>query len=230
MKLLSFYPALVGAVAAAALLAASDPCRAIDRAAPPAAQKKQLAAQKKLVVAPKKVAVSEMPTVVKAAGTVRDVAPHVAAVEQPPSAAAAPAGAPPPSEIQRQFCLNNAASANDARIAWEGAKLAELDAKIKQRISELEAKRLDYVEWMKKRDESMKKASEDVVAIYAHMRPEAAASQLAAMNDSMAAALLAKLSPRNASAILNEMEPGRAARLTNAMVGPPPTPDNRKKS
>ena len=55
--------------------------------------------------------------------------------------------------------------------------------------------------------------------IYARMRPDAAASQLAAMDEETAAAVLTKLNPRNASAILNEMPPARAARLTMTIAG-----------
>jgi flagellar motility protein MotE (MotC chaperone) len=135
---------------------------------------------------------------------------------------------PRATEIQ-QFCTNNAAAAGEARLAWEAERLTELEAQIKQRIAELDAKRAEYLEWLRKRDEAMKLAEDNVVAIYAKMRPEAAASQLSAMDDAMAAAVLTKLTSRNAGAILNEMEPGRAARLTNAMVGPV-TSMNRKKS
>jgi len=122
------------------------------------------------------------------------------------------------SEIQK-FCANNVVTAGDAKAAWQAAKLKELDEQIKQRIAELESKRAEYQEWLKKREEAMKKAEEGIVAIYARMRPDAAASQLAAMDDDMAAALLAKLTPQKASQILNEIEPGRAARLTNTMAG-----------
>ncbi len=144
----------------------------------------------------------------------------------PPSAVAFDAK-PQMSDIQR-FCLNNAATAGDARAAWQAAKLIELEAQIKKRIVELEAKRAEYEEWLKKRDEALKKAEDGVVAIYSRMRPEAAASQLSAMDDVMAATLLAKLPPRNASAILNEIEPGRAARLTNTMAGASSSPDGKK--
>jgi flagellar motility protein MotE (MotC chaperone) len=130
-------------------------------------------------------------------------------------------------DIQK-FCLNNAATAGDARAAWQAAKLVELEEQIKQRIAELEAKRAEYQEWLRKRDEAMKKAEDGVVAIYSRMRPEAAASQLSAMDDDMAATLLAKLPPRTASAILNEIEPGRAARLTNTMAGAAAAQDRKK--
>jgi flagellar motility protein MotE (MotC chaperone) len=123
-----------------------------------------------------------------------------------------------PPEVQ-QFCGNNAAAAGQARVAWEAGKLKELETKLRQRIAELEAKRAEYEEWLRKREEALKKAGENVVAIYTRMRPDAAALQLAAMDDDMAAAVLAKLKPSNASAILNEMEPGRAARLAATMAG-----------
>ncbi len=130
-------------------------------------------------------------------------------------------------DVQR-FCLNNAATAGDAKAAWQAAKLMDLEEQIKQRIAELEAKRAEYQEWLKKRNEAMKKAEDGLVAIYSRMRPEAAAAQLAAMDDEMAATLLAKLPPRTASNILNEIEPGRAARLTNTMSGNAAAQDGKK--
>jgi flagellar motility protein MotE (MotC chaperone) len=149
-----------------------------------------------------------------------------------------PASQPPPAETEtaaavispeiRQFCTNNAASAGQARVAWEAAKLKELEVKLKQRIDELESKRAEYEEWLRKRDEAMKKAVENVVAIYAKMRPEAAALQLAVLDDATAAGVLVKLKPSSASAILNEMDPGRAARLTAAMVGSLSAADGKK--
>jgi flagellar motility protein MotE (MotC chaperone) len=134
---------------------------------------------------------------------------------------------PQMTDVQK-FCLNNATSAGDARAAWQAAKLMELEEQIKQRIAELDAKRAEYEEWLKKRDEAMKKAEDGVVAIYSKMRPEAAASQLSAMDDVMAATLLARLPTKNASLILNEIEPGRAARLTNTMTGMGASSDGKK--
>jgi flagellar motility protein MotE (MotC chaperone) len=134
---------------------------------------------------------------------------------------------PLPREVQ-QYCANTANAAVDARVAWEAAKLTELEAKLKQRIAEFEAKRAEYEDWLHRHDEAMKQAKEDVVSIYSHMSPEAAASQLAVMDDVMAASVLSKLSSRNASAILAEMDPGRAAHIANAMVGPTGAPDGKK--
>ncbi len=131
------------------------------------------------------------------------------------------------SDVQ-QFCVNNAALLGDARIAFQTARLTEIETQIRQRLAELEAKKAEYEAWLRKRDEAMKQAADGVVAIYAKMRPEAAALQLAAMDDPVAAAILAKLPSRAAGAILNEMEPGRAARLTRVIADPDAAPDQKK--
>jgi flagellar motility protein MotE (MotC chaperone) len=62
------------------------------------------------------------------------------------------------------------------------------------------------------------------------MQPEAAAAQMAVMEDSMAVAVLAKLNPRVSSAILNEMDAGKAAKLTDLMSGLAGATVDRKKS
>jgi flagellar motility protein MotE (MotC chaperone) len=138
------------------------------------------------------------------------------------------AEAPAPASEIEKFCVNNAAIAGNARLAWQTARLDELEAKIRQRLDALEAKKAEFVAWIRKRDEAMRQATESVVAIYARMRPDAAALQLAAMEDAMAAAVLAKLPSRTAGVILNEMESGRAARLARAMVGPDGGQDGKK--
>lgn len=136
-------------------------------------------------------------------------------------------GAKAPSDVQ-QFCINNAALLGDARIAFQTARLTEIEAQIRRRLAELAAKQAEFQAWLRKRDEAMKQAADDVVAIYAKMRPDAAALQLAAMDDGGAAAILAKLPSRAAGAILNEMEAGRAARLTRVMTDPDAAPDGKK--
>jgi flagellar motility protein MotE (MotC chaperone) len=131
------------------------------------------------------------------------------------------------SDVER-FCANNTALLGDARLAWQAAKLRELEAEVRKRLDELETKKAEFVAWMRKRDEAMRQATDSVVAIYARMRPESAAQQLAAMDEAMAAAVLAKLPSRAAGVILNEMESGRAARLTRVMAGPSGGQDEKK--
>lgn len=135
--------------------------------------------------------------------------------------------APATSDIQK-FCTANAVIIGDARIAWQTAKLREIEARVRRGLLELEAKKAEYIAWLKSREDALRQATDSVVAIYTRMRPDSAALQLAAMEDAMAAAVLAKLPSRAAGVILNEMEAGRAARLARAMAGPDGTTDGKK--
>jgi flagellar motility protein MotE (MotC chaperone) len=128
----------------------------------------------------------------------------------------------PPSQPESdvaKFCSNIADAALDARVAWQQKELEAAEAKLRQRIAELEAKRAEYEQWLKLREDFLKKAEDSVVEIYSRMNPEAAAQQIASMADDTAAAVLAKLRVRSASAILNEMEPARGAHLADTLAG-----------
>lgn len=127
-------------------------------------------------------------------------------------------GNQPESDVAK-FCANIADAALDARVAWQQKELEATEAKLRQRITELEAKRAEYEHWLKLREDFLKKAEDNVVEIYSRMNPEAAAQQIASMADDTAAAVLAKLRVRTASAILNEMEPARGAHLADTLAG-----------
>ena len=144
-----------------------------------------------------------------------DKSPDKAAVDKPPDVEAS------------RFCANAAPSIAEARIAWETKQLSDLDAQVKQRLADLEKAEASVKEWVAKRDTSLKAASDDLVAIYAKMQPETAATQIAAMDDQMAAAILGKLKPGAAGAILNEMEADRASKLAVVLSG---TASGEKKS
>jgi flagellar motility protein MotE (MotC chaperone) len=138
------------------------------------------------------------------------------------------AGAAEASAAQ-QYCANIADAAADARFAWQKKTLAEIQHELDKRIARLEAKTAEFQSWLARRDEFSKKAHEGLVKIYSSMRPDAAASQLVAMDEETAAAVLTKLNPRNASAILNEMPAAQAARLTGTIAGAARvTPDKTK--
>lgn len=116
------------------------------------------------------------------------------------------------------YCVNIADKAADARAAWQARTISELEAKLDERVKELETKRTELEEWLRKRDEILARAGEQLVVIYSGMKPDAAALQIAALDDATAAGVISKLKPRTASAILGEMEPGRAAQITKAIV------------
>jgi flagellar motility protein MotE (MotC chaperone) len=118
-----------------------------------------------------------------------------------------------------RFCANAAPSIAEARVAWETKQLSDLDARVKQRLVDLEKAEASVQEWVDKRDAALKSASDNLVAIYAKMQPETAATQIAAMDDQMAAAILGKLKAGAAGAILNEMEAERASKLATILSG-----------
>jgi flagellar motility protein MotE (MotC chaperone) len=124
-----------------------------------------------------------------------------------------------PADNATLYCRNIVNAAADARYARQVDALAAMDKQLSDRIDALEKKRAEYETWVKRREELLRKADESVVAIYSQMRPDAAAKQIAVMEEESAAAILSKLSPRIASSILNEMDARTAARLTNVIAG-----------
>jgi flagellar motility protein MotE (MotC chaperone) len=144
-----------------------------------------------------------------------------AAAERASAPAAAKPAEPAPLETSaaRQYCVNIANAAADARFAWQKQVLAATEQELEKRIALLEAKTAELQKWVTRRDEFVKKARDNLVLIYARMRPDAAALQLTAMDEETASAVLLRLEPRVASLILNEMEPAQAARLTGIIGG-----------
>lgn len=133
------------------------------------------------------------------------------------AAGGAPAPGDSETEIQR-FCSNIADAARDRRYALQAQELGELQKEVDKRIAALEEKRAEYESWLKRREEFLAHAEENVVKIYAGMRADAAAERLAELEPELAAALLMKLEPRKAGVILNEMERKKAAGLTGIMA------------
>ena len=136
------------------------------------------------------------------------------ALAQPGTAASSPASA---DEIQR-FCSNIADAARDRRYALQAEQLKTLRQDIDKRMKELEAKRAEYEDWLKRRNDFAAMAEGDVVQIYSKMKPDGAAERLAAVKPELAAAILLKLNPRQASQILNQMDAKDAATLTGIMA------------
>jgi len=130
-------------------------------------------------------------------------------------------------EAALAYCTNLADDAADARFALQLSRLRAAEAAIEERLAELDRKRSEYEEWLERRQEFMKLAEENLVEIYAGMRPDAASAQLAEMNELQAAAVIAKVAPRTASAILNEMEAEKAARLATIIAGLTRDPSTR---
>jgi flagellar motility protein MotE (MotC chaperone) len=128
-------------------------------------------------------------------------------------------GTPAVGADARQYCINIINAAADARLTWQKKSLSEAEQELEKRIAILDEKTTEYRQWLARRDEFSKKAQDYLLNIYSRMKVEAAASQLAAMDEETAAAILFKLEPKNASAILNEFPAAQAARLAAAIHG-----------
>lgn len=135
----------------------------------------------------------------------------------PPATADGMAGGEAPQP--NPYCEVLADGASDARFAWQAKTLEAMRLDIEERAAKLEEKRAETELWLKRRQDFLNKAEDRIVSIYARMRSDAAAAQIAAMQDDAAVAILSKIDARAASAIFNEMEPGRAAHLTSVITG-----------
>ncbi len=126
---------------------------------------------------------------------------------------------PPDATPVQQYCFNTSDAVADARAGWQAKKIADAEGELEKRIATLDAKTEELKTWLARRDEFIKRAHEKLVGVYTRMRPDAAALQLAEMDEETAAAVLTKLEIKSASAVMNEMEPEKAARIASIISG-----------
>lgn len=117
------------------------------------------------------------------------------------------------SEIEK-YCSNIADAAKDQRYAIQRDELEKLQSDIEARIVELESRKAEYEDWLKRRNEFLAKAEAGLVDIYKNMKADSAAGQLELVNVNIAAAIIMKLAPRQSSLVLSEMSPEKAAQIT----------------
>ncbi|MGL4406203.1 MAG: MotE family protein [Notoacmeibacter sp.] len=127
-------------------------------------------------------------------------------------------GALGPQNDAAKYCRNIADAAREAKFEWQVKTISELEDALATRTKELEEKRVEIEDWIKKREAFMALAEDRLVGIYSKMRADAASAQINELGPITAAALLMKLQPRISSAILNEMPAVDAARLASLMV------------
>jgi len=118
----------------------------------------------------------------------------------------------------REFCTNIADAARDQRYLLQKKELEDLQKGVDERIKTLEARRAEYEDWLKRRNDFLKSAEANLVEIYRKMKPDAAASQLAELDPEIASAIVMKLPPRQSSTILGEMPADKAAMLTRIIA------------
>ncbi|PZU84407.1 MAG: flagellar protein [Shinella sp.] len=131
---------------------------------------------------------------------------------------AAPTAGPPTTEDEiRQYCTNIADPARDRRYLLQKEELEKLQADIDQRITVMEARKAEYEDWLKRRNDFLKQAEAGLVDIYKTMKADAAAPQLQEMDAALAAAIIMKLPARQSGLILSEMEAKKAAIVSSIM-------------
>jgi len=135
---------------------------------------------------------------------------------------------PPNATAAQQYCFNTSDTAGDARFAWQAKKIKEMEAELEKRMSLLQAKTEDYKTWLARRDAFSRKAHEKLVSFYSRMRPDAAAVQLATLDENVAAAVMTKLETKVASQIMGEMDPERAAKIATVIAGAAKVPEPKR--
>ena len=118
------------------------------------------------------------------------------------------------------YCQNLVPTITNAKTVAETAQLMKLQSDISLRMAELEARKAEVEVLVKQHEAFLRLADEGKIAIYLKMKPDAAAAQLALMDEALGAAIIAKLPPRTSSLILAEMPAEQAARLASALGGP----------
>eukprot|EP01037_Dinobryon_pediforme_P007300 gene7300-7371_t len=140
------------------------------------------------------------------------VGPMRANETAPPPSAKPAVKAPPPAPEPvlipdvASYCQNLIPVMANAKAAAEMAQLKSLRTEIARRMAELDVKKTEVENLVKKRDAFTQLADEAKIAIYLKMKPDAAAAQLAAMDETVGAAIISKLPPRTASVILAEIK------------------------
>ena len=115
-------------------------------------------------------------------------------------------------ELER-YCTNIADDVREQRHAVLEGRLAALRTDIEEKRAALDARADELADWIERREAFLALADDRLTGIYAAMRPDAAAEQLALIEPVVGAAILMRLKPRQASGVLAEMDTERAAEL-----------------
>ncbi|MGV1915204.1 MotE family protein [uncultured Agrobacterium sp.] len=120
-------------------------------------------------------------------------------------------------EIQ-QYCTNIIDQARDQRYLMQKQDLEKLQQDIDARVATLEARKAEYEDWLKRRNDFLQQAEANLVNVYKTMKPDAAAPQLQELNPGIAAAIIMKLPARQSGLILSEMDAKKAATVASIMA------------
>ncbi|MCC2096093.1 MAG: hypothetical protein KDJ29_04345 [Hyphomicrobiales bacterium] len=167
----------------------------------------------------------------RAQGRQSDLSGRSGAARQSVAQAIKPATAEKPAPVSRPrpipagmakwvetYCKANRQSIAAMQLVWQRQQLEKAEKSLDKKIAALDAKITAYRTLLDNDKKMRGKINRKVVGIFAVMRPDAAATQLAAMAEGKALVVLASMEPKQASQILNEMSPPKAARLAEMML------------
>ncbi|NJM28834.1 MAG: hypothetical protein HC855_00675 [Rhizobiales bacterium] len=129
--------------------------------------------------------------------------------------------------ISQDYCENFSNIVADLRVQRQKEELLKLEEEVDAKLKEVLARTEDLKEMIRKRDEMLELASNELLKIYSRMDPESAARQLEKIETGTAAAILRRLKPQLASEILATMEVKRASLLVQIIANQIQT-SNRK--
>ncbi|MFN0191031.1 MAG: MotE family protein [Aestuariivirga sp.] len=120
--------------------------------------------------------------------------------------------------ISQDYCENFSNIVADLRVQRQKEELLELEKELDVKLKEVLARTEDLKAMIRKRDEMLELASNELLKIYSRMDPESAARQLEKIQTSTAASILRRLKPQLASEILATMDVKRASVLVQIIA------------
>ncbi|MDP2357354.1 MAG: hypothetical protein Q8M31_15000 [Beijerinckiaceae bacterium] len=123
------------------------------------------------------------------------------------------------SQLADSYCDAIKPSISEKLMAWQRARLDKIKLEVEEKLVLLSKRRNELDELERRQQETSSRLTGNMVSILVRMRPDAAASQSAAMDESAAAALIIKMDARSAGPILSEIPSSKAARLAEYITG-----------
>jgi flagellar motility protein MotE (MotC chaperone) len=120
-------------------------------------------------------------------------------------------------EVQK-FCTNIADAAKDRRYILQKQELEKLQTDINARITILEKRKVEYEDWLKRRNDFLAVTQANLISVYKTMKADVAAPQLEELRPEIAASIIMKLPPRQSGLILSEMDPRKAAMVAAVLT------------
>jgi flagellar motility protein MotE (MotC chaperone) len=132
--------------------------------------------------------------------------------------------------VAQDYCENFSNIVADLRSQRQKEELLKLEKEVDAKLKEVLARTEDLKAMIRKRDEMLEQASNELLKIYSRMEPESAARQLEKIETNTAASILRRLKPQLASEVLAAMEVKRASLLVQIIANQNANIEQEKRS